>query len=474
MKPKEYARYDAVGLADLIRSKQASRQEVLSAAVQVMEALEPELNALIYRRFENPPDDQPNNAPFFGVPLLIKDYAFRQRGFPLTYGNQGLARQGDVAKDDTWLGAAFRRLGFVTLGVSSCPEFGMQSASQPQAYGATGNPYDPSRTPGGSSGGAAAAVAAGYVPFAHGNDGGGSIRVPAGWTATIGLKPSRGRVLADEHAVDFTTTNLGLAKSVRDLAAVLEALVTDQPTGFFQAPGAGGWLQSSQRDPSPLRIGMVTSITGIDVENDCIKAVQDTATILQSLGHHIEPVSFAPFEIHQLQSAMATIVLSGIRRVASYVEACLGRPMTAEDAEPYAWMMLQYAPRFTAQDLHNAWCEVQAWSRQAHQAWHTDLLLTPTSYEPAPKIAQMYAPADNPVAAAEQTARHCAFLQPFNLTGSPAISLPMGMTKEGLPVGIQLVARMGREDLLLAVAGQLERAKAFQQPTPTLHAQHIQ
>lgn len=479
------AALDATAQAELVRRGEVKPAELVEAAIERIERVDPELNAVVIRLFDEAraaaAGPGPPEGPFRGVPFLMKDLGSMQAGQPYYGGNRALHAAGFRAPHDTYLGARFRNAGLVTLGKTNTPEFGLQSTTQPLLFGATRNPWDPERTPGGSSGGTAAAVAAGLVPVAHGNDGGGSIRIPAAWCGLVGLKPSRGRVPVDPALIARTFAGFAICRSVRDAAALLDAVHGPEPGDLYRVPPPSRTYASElTSDPGaePLRIGLWTEPRDVAVHPECREAAEATARLLESFGHRVEPdfpaalldeeralrtLSFGPIEYR--------LCLRGLGRL-------LGRPVREEDVEPYVWTVAgmdaeDAAARFvSAEDYLDAAEWEQGWVARAASWWAGgfDLLLTPTLCEPPPLLAELSALADRPWDLLERMAPHLAFTEPFNVTGQPALSLPLHWTRDGLPVGVQLVARVGREDLLLRVASQLEEACPWAARRPRIHA----
>lgn len=455
---------DAVALRDLVADGDATPAELADAALERLHEANPVINAVavelddVGRAIASDPK-LPRGA-FHGVPFLFKDAGACFAGLPQYLGS-GLARALDWrAPADTVLGARLRSTGIVPIGKTNLPEFGCQPTTQPIAFGACRNPWDISRSTGGSSGGAAAAVAAGVVPVAHGSDIGGSIRLPAGWCGVVGLKPSRGRT-STQPITDPNLVEHVLSRTVRDTAAFLDAVAGDDPNDAYRLPKPEKSFLATLSDvPGGLRIGFADSVGAADVVVDpaCVAAVAEAARLLESLGHRVEPhrpsrLFDDEFKNHHLRSAGWELkqMLDGIANT-------VGRPLTPADVEPYTWALAavgaslsesEYAASQTWERAYTA--EVSAW-----WAEDFDLLLTPTAGEPPVLLDELVPPSDDPLAVLPRFEQIWCFAAPFSVTGQPAISLPIGRTQQGLPVGIQLVAALGREDLLLRVAAQLE------------------
>ena len=459
---------DATAQADLVKRGEITPGELVDAAIARIEVLNPDLNAVIAPLFDEGRRwaAEPNlvETPFAGVPFLLKDLGASQAGQTMTAGNAALRDAGYVTHTDSPLGARFRDAGLITLGKTNASEFGAQTTTQPVAYGPTRNPWDLERSPSGSSGGSAAAVAAGMVPMAHAGDGGGSIRTPAAWCGLAGLKPSRGRVPLPQGSVSRIVCELAITRTVRDTARLLDAVCGNQPGELFLTPSPEkAFIQDVETDPGALRGGLMTDIIEAETDPECRKAVEDTGRLLEDLGHHVEHAY--PNALNDEERRPNTVALSraSFRYTLENLGRMLGRDVRETDVEPYLWGLAEWdQPEVRAQDYIRATEWLQAWASRVAGWWDTgfDLLLTPTVHTPAATLEEMTPPADAPWKLPQVRAQ-LAFTQPFNHTGQPAISLPLHWTPSGPPVGIQLIAAYGREDVLLQVAGQLERAKPW-------------
>jgi amidase len=470
----ELSTMDATAQAELVRRHELTPLELVDAAIARIERVNPTLNAVITPLFEEAraaaaSPDLPD-GPFRGVPFLLKDIGAMQKGQPYYMGNRALRDAGYRSPCDTGLGARFRAAGFITLGKANIPEFGAQTTTQPLAFGATHNPWDLDRSTSGSSGGSCAAVAAGLVPVAHANDGGGSIRLPASWCGLVGLKPSRGRVsspIAGRLGVEFV-----VSRSLRDVAAVLDAVHGDDPGDLFLAPTpARSYRAELGADPGVLRIGTLTRTYFGEVHPECMQATEAAAALLESFGHRVEEGHpEALFESDRTKRELPLLQL-GPPETIRVLSEILGRPVRRDDVEPYFWLGME-APPAKIEDYIRALEWMNEWVRRVARWWTTgfDLLLTPTVWEPPATLASMMPVDDKPGELGRKMRRHVFFTRPFNITGQPALSLPLHWTPEGLPVGIQLVAPMGREDLLIQVGSQLEQARPWIDRWPTTRA----
>jgi amidase len=474
---------DATEQARLVREGETSPTELVEAAIARVELLNPQLNAVIHPLFDQAREAAASelpDGPFRGVPMLVKDLSCYMAGAPVHEGVRGVKLAGHIADHDMWLTQRFRHAGLVILGRTNTPELGILPTTEPQAYGATRNPWDLERSPGGSSGGSAAAVASGMTAMAHANDGGGSIRIPASHCGLVGLKPSRARV---SLAPDFgdvmggLVAELAVTRSVRDAAGILDAVHGPAPGDPYAVPAPSRpFVEELNADPGRLRIGVMTAPPGGQFATDpeCVTAATRAAELLESLGHAVE-LSY-PRELDDPAQIANFLVrwTAGIDWNLKYWSEAIGRELGADDVEPTTWALAQQGRSHTAADLLHAIEQAQRSARRTASWWADDgfdLLLTPTCGEPAPPLGSFDAPPDNPVAPILRAIPFATFTAPFNTTGQPAISLPLHQTSEGLPVGVQLVAAFAREDLLLRVAAQLEAASPWAARVPPVSAE---
>jgi amidase len=464
---------DAKACADLIASGQVSPTELVDLAIARIEQHNAELGAVIVPLYDEAREaaKNPPHGPFRGVPILIKDIIATVKGALHTEGLVPLKRARFAFDHDSHLVAALRRAGFIIVGKTNTSEFGILPTAEPPAWPPSRNPYDTTRSTGGSSGGSAAAVAAGLVPVAHANDGGGSIRIPASCCGLFGLKPSRGRV---SFAPNFGDVNGGLvnelvvSRSVRDSAAILDALVGLQNGDPYTAPPQLAPYVSEMTAPSrPLRIGFATRHLvpeGHLVEShpDCVAAVQHAATLLESLGHHVEPHDITAMHDPEWVPRFLTIWVCGVSMDLDEASQMIGQTIGEHDVERLTWALAQLGNLISGPAYAAAWRWLQRQSRKIAAYWDTyDLWLTPTVTSPPPKLGTFASPDDDPLAGIFKAAEFAPFTAPFNATGQPAASIPLYHNAEGLPIGVQLVAAYGREDLLFRVAAQLEAVQPF-------------
>jgi amidase len=478
----ELAFLDATAQAELVRQRKASPRELVDAAIARIERLNPELNAVITQRFEKARAEAASpelpGGPFRGVPFLVKDLICHTAGDPYHAGMRFLRELGWVEPYDTHLAARFRAAGFVFLGRTNVPELGPMTTTEPVAYGPTHNPWDPGRSPGGSSGGSAAAVASGMVPVAHANDGGGSIRIPSSECGLVGLKPSRGRTSLGPDVGEgwggFSVEHV-VARSVRDTAAVLDAVAGYLPGDPYTAPPpARPFRDEVGAPPGQLRIGLLVTAPGghPPVHPECATAAREAARLLASLGHRVEESSPPALADTEAARAAITVVSAATARDLTYWSERTGRTIGAGDVEPMTWAIAEMGRTVTASDYIRAIEYLHAHTRQVAAWWAEgfDLLLTPTLPEPPPRLGEFDPAPDDPLRGFTRAGDFVTFTMPFNVTGQPAISLPLHWSADGLPIGVQLTAAYGREDVLLRVATQLEGARPWSGRRPRVHA----
>jgi len=473
-----YGSLDGLGLAELVKKGDVTPSEIMEEAIRRAEAVNGELNFLTYRAYEEgrrmAADPALPDGPFKGVPWLVKEIATSWKGLQTT--NACPYFKDVVADGDAEVVTRTKKAGFTLLGKSNSPEAGWALSAEPKMYGATLNPWNTAHTPGGSSGGSAAAVAARVLPLAEASDGGGSIRVPAANSGLVGLKPARGRITMAPYQADFFyggVTFLCVSRSVRDTAAYLDVIGGPLPGDAYYADmPATPYLDEVSKDPGKLKVAMVTvspdGCTPIDAE---VKAgVENAARLLESLGHEVTPEA-VPYDFWQVYNTYTRIAAVGTAIWFLGSEGLVGRPATREDMEPLYWTTILKGKGISgvehAGDIENLrlMCRDIVGRMAAYDVW-----LMPTAPMVPRKIGYYDMSLD--VDAYNETIMgpDCAFTAPFNAAGLPAISLPLHWTKSGLPVGIQFVGRDLAEGTLLRLAGQLEQAQPWKDRLPPLNA----
>jgi amidase len=464
---------DATACAELVKSGQASPRELVDAAIARIKRYNDDLGALVVPLYDEAraQAQSPPHGPFRGVPILVKDNLATVGGALHTAGLLPLKRADYRVPHDSHLVATLRRAGFIIVGKTNTSELGILPSAEPPAWPPSRNPYDLRRTTGGSSGGSAAAVASGMVPLAHGNDGGGSIRIPSSCCGLFGMKPSRGRIsLAPDHGdVNGGLVNEHvLTRSVRDSAAVLDLLAGTQPGDPYAAPPQHArYTAELAAPPRALRVGFATRRlmpdgSMMESHPDCIAAVAHAAQLLASLGHHVEPAEIPALADPDWVPNFLAIWIVGVANDLDVAARDLGRPIDPHDVEPLTWALASLGRLITGPGYAEAWRWIRRASRRIAEFWtHHDLWLTPTVTEPPPLLGTFRSPGDDPLAGIFRAAEFAPFTAPFNATGQPACSLPLYRNAAGLPIGVQLVAAYGREDLLFRISAQLEAAQPF-------------
>jgi len=481
----EYETYDGLGLATLIRQGQVTSGELLETAIDRIEQLNPSISAVVtfmYDLARSALDNLPFDAPFAGVPFLLKDQIQAYAGVPLSEGCKALKHY--VPAYDSEMVIRFKKAGVVILGKTNVPEFGLLGITEPEIFGPCRNPWNPGYTPGGSSGGSAAAVAAGLVLLASGNDGGGSLRIPAAYCGLFGMKPTRGRNptgpvhgqiwqgAVEEHVI---------SRSVRDSAAMLDTTHgPDTGAPYAIRPPEGSYLKEVERDPGQLKIAMSTrSPIGTPVHPECRRTVEEAARVLESLGHIIEEAE-PGVDGPELARSYVTTYFGEVAAKLKEVEPLVGRKITRADVEPATWTLGLIGRTISAGQYAAALHNWDTAAREMGRFFLTyDLYLTPTTAEPPARIGELN---PKPMEARilkmvntlglgwllkitktidrlpERSLARTPFTQLANLCGLPAMSVPMHWTPEGLPCGAHFMAPLGDEGTLFRLAGQLEKA----------------
>jgi amidase len=477
----DLAALDATAQAALVRAGTVSPRELVDAALARIDAVNPQLNAVIHRRDERARAEAgaAPDGPFRGVPVLVKDLDGALAGEPLHLGNRLLRDREHTADHDSFLFAGLRAAGCVIVGKTNTPELGLLPTTESHAYGPARNPWDLDRSPGGSSGGSAAAVASGMVPFAHAGDGGGSIRIPASACGLFGLKPTRGRVSLgpdDAEAWAGLVVRHVVSRSVRDSAAALDAISGPRPGDpYAAAPPARPFVEEVGADPGTLRIGalVVNTPGGVaEVDPVCMDAANDAKVLLETCGHAVDFAYPDPLDDLELLVHFTTVLAASTAFDLRRLGAMAGRDLGPDDVEPLTWAQAEIGRTVTADAYIEAVEALRAWSRRVATWWAPDgggfdLLLTPTMAKPPAPLGEIEgADAEGALIAATP---YAAFTLPFNVTGQPAMSVPLWWS-DGLPIGVQLVAATGREDLLFRVAAQLEAARPWRDRHPPVFA----
>jgi amidase len=472
----ELALLDATAQAGLVRTGQVSAAELVTAAIERIEALNPVLNAVVTPVFNRAVEVARAGpvGPFAGVPYLLKDLACEMEGVRFTEGSRFLA--GHVSAFDSELVLRLRRAGLVILGKTSTPEFGMAPACEPVLFGPTRNPWDPQRSTSGSSGGSAAAVASGMVPFAHGNDLGGSLRYPASACGLFALKPTRARNPLGPEYGDVAAGGAAehaLTRSVRDSAALLDATSgPDLGDPYWAPPPARPFLDEVGADPGRLRIGYTTRTPDGDPGHpDCVAAADHAARLCASLGHEVTETDWPGFT-PEVGAAIGTMIYAATAWILRYWIRRVGREPGEDEIEPLTRALWQAGEKVTAAGWLLAVEDIQRFSRRVAGFFTGfDAFLTPTMSTPPLPIGTMVSTPEDPWRSLEvsgQTVRYAGVVA--NLTGNPAMSVPLWWNDDGLPIGVHFLGRFGDEATIIRLAAQLEAAQPWAGRRPALHA----
>lgn len=471
----EYPDLDGTALAELVRAREVSAGEVLETALARIAALEPHLNTIVHPHYDLARADIAAGlpeGPFSGVPFLIKNTGIAVRGMEMSTGCRLFA--GHVDAVDGTLAARYRRAGLVLLGKSNTPEFALSFTTEPRAYGATRNPWAPERGPGGSSGGSAAAVAAGLVPFANSSDGAGSTRLPAAHCGLFGFKPSRMRNPLGPVAVEGIagmSTPHAITRSVRDSAALLDVSAgADLGDPYAQPAQSERFAASVGRDPRPLRIGLtLNSPLGTPVDAQILARTEAAAKLLEDLGHCVELVAEAGYDAQALKTAWQ--VIPGVNVAAAVIArgTALGIADPVAELEPVNAEWIRNALMLRGTEYLAAVNTLHQTARALGRFFgRFDILMSPATAELAPKIGEMASTTPGFAAFYDRFWAHSPFTCAFNASGFPAMSVPFGLSAEGLPIGVQFGAALGGDNLLFALAGQIERAAPWGHLRPDL------
>jgi amidase len=467
---------EAVELGRLVRDGELSARELVEAALERIEAVDPEVNAFTLVDADRAlaaagEIGAGDGRPFAGVPIAIKDIA-AVAGQRLTMGSDFF--DDSTPGHDAFVVRRLRDAGCVIVGRTNLPEFGILPVTEPRRFGPTRNPWDTERTPGGSSGGAGAAVAAGLVPVAHGSDGGGSIRIPAACCGLVGLKPGRGRISrGPEVGDDLLVTDGTLTRTVADTAAMLDVLAGYEPgDSTWAPPPEEPFAESARRDPGRLRVGFTTK-AAMDTELDPLaeRATRDAAELLESLGHEVREVEPPWAEAESLLPVFTAVFGTNIALGIRYASMVTGGEPSPELLEPLSWEFHRRMRETTGPDYLLAVRRLQALSRAIVALWaEIDVLLTPALAQRPVPIGTIDSCSDEPWNDFRRSGAFTPFTAIFNVTGQPAISLPLFHGDDGLPLAVQLAGAPAGEARLLSLAAQLEQARPWADRRPQAFA----
>ena len=474
--PDDLAFLDATAQAELVRKKEVNPIELVEAAIERIERLNPDLNAVVTPMFDLAREAAATEisvGPFNGVPFLLKDLIAEYAGVRHTEGSAFL--KNFISRRDSELVVRIKKAGLIICGKTNTCEWGSLPTTEPLLFGATRNPWNAERTPGGSSGGSAAAVACGMVPMAHGNDGGGSIRMPASCCGVFGLKPTRARnpmgpVYGDAYS--GLPAEHALTRSVRDSAGLLDATSgPDLGDPYWAPPPARPFIEEVGADPGRLRIAFTTEARqDIDVHPDCIQAVQDVAALCADLGHHVEEVALMP-NSQDLAKSFYRMWLGGVAWDANHWERRTGKTITPDQVEPLTWALIEKGRQTNAGTYLLALEDLQRISRDVARLFtQWDVWLTPTLAEPPVPLGTFDPKPDDPLYGFFRSGKFMPFTAICNATGQPAMSVPLFWNGDNLPIGTHFIGRFGDEATLFRLAAQLEAARPWADRRPPVSA----
>ncbi|WP_211750152.1 amidase [Paenibacillus sp. Marseille-Q4541] len=482
-----YTSYDAVGLAQLVRDREISPAELVQTAIHQVDKHNPKVNAVVHTRFEKALEEAKQvsimEQPFAGIPILLKDISQAIGGEPLTSGSRLFKKHTPLY--DSHFVAKLRKAGFIPIGHTNTPEFGLKNITEPKLHGPARNPWNVEHSPGGSSGGSAAAVASGMVPIAGASDGGGSIRIPASFSGLFGLKPTRGRTPVGPgvgRQWQGASIDFALSKTVRDSAALLDVLQVLQNEAAFQVPlYPGRFLEDMYRPlERKYRIAYTTaSPVGTPVSEDAKEAVHKLVRFLESEGHEIEE-KLSPVNGVRLMENYYMMNSGEMAAMVLGMERGLGRSITADDIEIEGWVLLEAGRKLSAAEFVHSLAEWDVAAAQMSTIYDRyDFYITPTNAHPAPHVGELTPGPEQiqhllSVSDLSKTKQqeliyemflpsltYTPFTQLANLTGNPAMSMPIHLSKSGLPVGVQVMAAKGHENELFTLASLLENSSLW-------------
>ena len=473
----EYGDLDGLALAELVRKGEVTALELVNEAISRIEELNPKLNAVVYEMYDHARElaAKPPPGTFSGVPFLLKDMTSHYAGTPTTHGCKFLADIGP-SDYDTEIVKRFKQAGLVTVAKTSTPELALSATTEPTFRGACRNPWGPNHTTGGSSGGSAASVAARIVPIGHGGDGGGSLRMPGSCCGIVGMKPSRMRT---PHGPDISSIwesccgEFVMSRSVRDSAYMLDEVAGQDVGAYYSAPAQERpFREEVESDPKPLKIAYsVGGPDNYDTHPDCVAAVENAAKLLEDLGHHVEDACpRLPDELTEAlgEAFLGTLAIETARDVDELAEL-IGRAPTASDFEPANWAYAEYGRSFSGVDGVRMMRVLHTVARTIGPFFEKyDIYLSPTLGKPPVPIGEIDPQMSDWNEYFGVMFDFMPFTSLFNITGSAGVSLPLWWNADDLPIGCQIVTRMGRDGLLLQLAAQLERAQPWADRRPQI------
>ena len=472
---KEYDNFDALGLAELVKKKEVSAEELLEEAIQRTEKVDGQINAVVLKHYDEAKAMIERGLPegaFTGVPYLLKDLHVLLKGTKTTYGSKFFKDY--VADHNSTLVDRYLEAGLVIFGKTNSPEFGLTVTTEPELYGPTRNPWNLDHSAGGSSGGAASAVASGILPMANASDGGGSIRIPASCCGLIGLKPTRARTpMGPDRGEGWAGQSIShcVSKSVRDSAALLDATSGFAP-GDPYAPTEplDSFLSATKKNPEKLKIALYLPTDSTPIDEDVVSSIKNTAKLCEDLGHHVEEAS--PEPDHEALTEAITIIISANVSLALQQRAeILGTEVTPDVVENITYRMYENGKNFSADQYAKATLiNHQAGRVLGNFMENYDLILSPVLNKPPVKIGEIDMSSPDVITYIERLTSYSGFTGIYNQTGQPSISVPLGFSKNGLPIGSMFTAKFGNDELLISLASQLEKAAPWADKKPLIYS----
>lgn len=474
---KDYDQYDALGLAHLVAKGDVTPGELLDEAINRLEAVNGTLNAVTLKHYDEARasiDAGLPDGPFKGVPFLLKDLHLLMKGTITTFGSA--AFRDNMADHDSTLTERYRKAGMVIFGKTNTPEFGLAGTTEPRLFGPTRNPWNTEHSPGGSSGGAAAAVAAGVLPIANASDGGGSIRIPAAACGLFGMKPTRARTpMGPDRGEGWGGMSIShaVSRTVRDNAALLDATCGPAPGDPYHCPApARPFLQEVTTTPRALRIAMTATGPNGNRADAAVQAGLDaTAKLLEQLGHTV--VEDAPqIDAGEMALAQVGLIASSTALALDQRSEALGRPVSQQDVEHITWAIAENGRALSGPDYARGSLLIHQFGRKVADFMTDtyDVLLSPTLALPPVPLGTVNMNSDDIAAYLDINARYMPYAGLFNMTGQPSMSVPLHWTDTGLPVGMMFTGAFGDEATLFQLAGQLEQAQPWADKRPPVHA----
>ena len=467
MTPDEYKELDAIDLANLINNQEVTPNELLDIAQNLTESLYPSINSIVQTLWKEATQQimESKSGPFSGIPFLIKNLNQQVKGTITTNGSE--LYKNEVAQDDTTLVKRYKSAGLIICGKTNSPEFGLSTTTEPVLHGPTRNPWNTDYSPGGSSGGAAAAVASGIVPMANASDGGGSIRIPASCCGLFGLKPTRGRVPVGPFAMEGwggLSTSHVITRSVRDSALILYQTQGPELGSPYFAPAIHKpYYETHEISPKRCRIGLcLSSFNGAISNKEVIEICRQAAERFEGLGHYVEETQLA-LSPELVRTAHGILAVSHVGATVNRMSQKLNMKVEEHHLERVTWNNYLSAQEITGADYAAAVGDIHQLGRKVSSIFEDfDLILSPTMACPPPKIGKLDTMSDNTDSYLELLYQMIGYTSLFNDTGHPACNLPLGLSQNSLPIGVQLVSAFGNEELLFQIAREVEKAGFFQ------------